>query len=318
MSGWIKLHRKMRDSDLWLSEPFTKGQAWIDLIMLARFKEGYARIRGQRVDLQRGQLAWSEVGLAKRWQWSRKKVRKFLSEMEKEEHQIAQQKSNVTTLITIINFDKYQSEDTAEYTTEETAECTAEDTRNKKEKEGKEGEKKRESSNEDLSSAKHDDAPKKSNQPPCPHQEIIKLYHELLPELPQVNVWNQSSKKNLQARWREDKARQSLDWWKWFFAEKIGNSDFLMGRVKEFRADLDWIVRPSNFQKIMNGRYQNRDSAQQQIQPRNYKEAQDAERRQRALRLISQKQGRDGNAEDGNNQDGIGQTGNCLPSSGIQ
>lgn len=176
-----------------------------------------------------------------------------------------------------------------------------------------------ESSEEDsLSADESADVPIVKKPPPCPHKEIIAAYHELLPELPQVNVWNQSSKKNLQARWREDKARQSLDWWKWLFAERIGNSDFLMGKIKEFRADLDWIVRPNNFQKIMNGRYQNRDSAQQKIQPRNYKEAQDAERRQRALRLISQKQGRDGNAEDGNNQDGIGQAGNCLPSSGIQ
>ena len=31
--GWIKLHRSMFDNDLWTAEPFTKGQAWIDLIV---------------------------------------------------------------------------------------------------------------------------------------------------------------------------------------------------------------------------------------------------------------------------------------------
>ncbi len=92
---------------------------------------------------------------------------------------------------------------------------------------------------------------------PCPHERIIELYHQELPELPVVQAWNGTSRKNLQARWREDSKRQSLDWWQWFFREYVKKSNFLMGRVKDFQATLSWIVRPKNFEKVLNGQYVN-------------------------------------------------------------
>jgi len=100
------------------------------------------------------------------------------------------------------------------------------------------------------------DGQESSKVPHCPHRDIIKIYHETLPELPQVRVWNGTSRKNLQARWREEKKRQSLDWWRTFFLENIKPSDFLMGRKTDFRANLGWIVGPRNFAKILNGQYQ--------------------------------------------------------------
>ena len=47
----------MLDSDFWLSEKFTKGQAWIDLIGLATHKDKSIWIRGIEIKLKRGQLA---------------------------------------------------------------------------------------------------------------------------------------------------------------------------------------------------------------------------------------------------------------------
>ena len=43
----------------------------------------------------------------------------------------------------------------------------------------------------------------KSLFPDCPHQEIIALYHECLPELPRVRKWDGQREKNLKVRWRE-------------------------------------------------------------------------------------------------------------------
>lgn len=37
-SGWVKLYRKLMDNPIWLEERFTKGQAWVDLIMLSNFE----------------------------------------------------------------------------------------------------------------------------------------------------------------------------------------------------------------------------------------------------------------------------------------
>jgi len=116
-AGWIKIWRQVMDTDLWLEEKFTRGQAWIDLLMLANHQDGFVRVRGVKVEVKRGQIALSEVELAKRWKWSRGKVRRFCSELEsKTVQQIEQQKNNVTTLISIINYEKYQGNGTADST----------------------------------------------------------------------------------------------------------------------------------------------------------------------------------------------------------
>lgn len=146
-TGWFKLCRKMLDSDLWLSERFTRGQAWVDLVGLARFQDGFMRINGVRINLARGELGYSEVSLAKRWNWSRGKVRRFLDELETDQR-IVQRKTNVTTVISIVNYELYQSPDTADETPNGTASNTASGTANgtqkkkeKKEKNCKKGKK---------------------------------------------------------------------------------------------------------------------------------------------------------------------------------
>lgn len=116
--GWVRLHRKIEDSPLWFAEPFTKAQAWIDLFLYANHKQAKIFIRGIEIEVKRGQLAWSEVTMAKRWKWSRKRVRNFLKYLEKEQ-QITQSKDRyITTLATICNYETHQK-DTAEDTAEE-------------------------------------------------------------------------------------------------------------------------------------------------------------------------------------------------------
>lgn len=88
----------------------------------------------------------------------------------------------------------------------------------------------------------------------CPHKKIVELYHKILPSLPTVRIWTETQQKYLRARWREDKSRQNLEWWMQYF-EFIGQSEFLMGNKTDFRASLEWVVRPSNMGKILNGHY---------------------------------------------------------------
>ena len=105
--GYFKFWRKLLHSDLWLSEKFSRGQAWVDLVGLANHKDGYIRVRGNRVEIPRGTVGWSAVRLGKRWRWSRGKVARFLDELETEQ-QIVQQKNAITSLIKIIKWDDYQ------------------------------------------------------------------------------------------------------------------------------------------------------------------------------------------------------------------
>lgn len=94
----------------------------------------------------------------------------------------------------------------------------------------------------------------------CPHQKIIEAYHEILPECPRIRVWPKASERQMAARWRESKERQSLEWWRHVFSD-VSQSDFLMGRTARdgpFVFSLGWFVKPTNFAKVLNGQYKNR------------------------------------------------------------
>ena len=105
--------------------------------------------------------------------------------------------------------------------------------------------------------------------PDCKHSEVISLYHQHLPTLRKVEVWNAARQGYLRQRWREVAEELSksqaidssnvLSWWGEFF-QHVGKSKFLTGRVnskdgRAFTADLEWILKPSNFAKIVEGKY---------------------------------------------------------------
>lgn len=98
-----------------------------------------------------------------------------------------------------------------------------------------------------------------SDTPDCPHQAIIDLYHKHLPMMTKIKIWNDQRQSILKTRWREDPKRQNLDWWEGFF-KYIAGIDFLCGRSGDWQADLEWIIRPKNFVKIVEGKYENREA----------------------------------------------------------
>lgn len=107
----------------------------------------------------------------------------------------------------------------------------------------------------------NDIKPESPSKPDCPHQDIIAIYHEVLPMCPEVRLWTPARQSKLRARWNEDPKRQSLDYWRRFF-NYVASCDFLVGKTKEpFFANLEWMVTPSNFTKIIERNYENRGAA---------------------------------------------------------
>lgn len=105
-----------------------------------------------------------------------------------------------------------------------------------------------------------DSTGKAKSRPSCPHQRIVDLYHEVLPELRQVRQWNDTRRRLLARRWSESPERQTLDWWREFFGY-VRQSRFLMGQTtgrdgRPFDCDLEWLIRPSNFAKVIEGKYE--------------------------------------------------------------
>ncbi len=115
--GYIKLWRSSVDNDLYFAEPFTKWQAWTDLLLLANHQPNTIGVRGNLVSVDRGQVAAGEDYLAKRWKWSRGKVRRFMG-MLRDRGQTVQQKSHILSIYTITNWDLYQPDNTTDSTTE--------------------------------------------------------------------------------------------------------------------------------------------------------------------------------------------------------
>lgn len=105
--GWIKLHREILENPLWENKPFSKGQAWIDLLLMANFKDKRVLTGNKAVDIPRGSFITSELKLADRWGWSRGKTRAYLNLLEGERMITKNCTRNWTTL-TIVNYGFYQ------------------------------------------------------------------------------------------------------------------------------------------------------------------------------------------------------------------
>lgn len=242
MNGWIKLHRKIALTDNWLAEPFTRGQALVDLFILANHKPGYVRVRGERIDLERGQCGWSEVKLAERWKWSRGKVRRFFSELEKDGI-ISRKTDNRKTVITICNYLHYQTGDTADGTADDTADGQQTDSRrysNKNDKNDK-NEKKRVEKN-DFSEFL---------------SEAFASYNHLAEQLglPRAQVLTDTRKKKLLARL---KSCNGIEGWK-FALQQLSKSGYCQGdNGRGWRADFDFLLQEKSFTKLMEGSYADR------------------------------------------------------------
>lgn len=97
---------------------------------------------------------------------------------------------------------------------------------------------------------------------PCPVSQIIDLYKSIAIRLPIPRVIPDTTKADISARWRQDERFRTIEFWTEFFTY-CENNQFLSGQVdgrdgkKPFRADLQWVVKASNFAKIINGNYHN-------------------------------------------------------------
>jgi hypothetical protein len=104
----------------------------------------------------------------------------------------------------------------------------------------------------------------------CPHLELLALWKEVLPALPQhdPDLWDGARADHLRTRWRETAARkrwhskaEGLTYFRKLF-EYIGESHFLCGRTHQkgrrpFLIELAWLVRAANWAAVHEGRYAN-------------------------------------------------------------
>lgn len=99
--------------------------------------------------------------------------------------------------------------------------------------------------------------PPKGADESIPLKKILDAYHEKLPELPRVVVFTDKRKKQLSARWKEDRSRQTIEWWTGYF-EYVSSIPFLNGQNnRNWKADFEWLTNQNNLAKVIEGKYEN-------------------------------------------------------------
>lgn len=90
------------DSEVFSRDPFSRKDAWLWLIENAQWEDGKK--------LQRGQIEVRQMDLAATWKWTRSKVVRWI-EAAQEANMIRTTSSTTSTIITICNYEKYQSDE---------------------------------------------------------------------------------------------------------------------------------------------------------------------------------------------------------------
>ena len=81
--SFVQIPRESIDKFLW--DAMSDREAFMDLFVIANYKEGYIKIRNwERILIYPWEVWWSNDSLATRWKWSRWKVSRFLNVLEKE------------------------------------------------------------------------------------------------------------------------------------------------------------------------------------------------------------------------------------------
>jgi uncharacterized phage protein (TIGR02220 family) len=118
-NGWIKLHRRIQANWIWQSSnPFDKRSAWIDLLLLANHEDKKTLLGNELISIKRGEHITSERKLAKRWGWSRNKVRNFLEVLEKDSMILLDKKDQKRTGIKVLNYSDYQGNEDRQKTSQ--------------------------------------------------------------------------------------------------------------------------------------------------------------------------------------------------------
>lgn len=105
--GFILLHRSIMEHWVWLSDKHFRR--WIDLIFLASWEERTVEFSKKTITLKRGQFITSIRHLMFRWNTNASTVLEFLKTLRACK-MIGFRSFSDMTVITILNYDKYQSE----------------------------------------------------------------------------------------------------------------------------------------------------------------------------------------------------------------
>ena len=259
IQGYIKLYRQIQECWLWFDdEKFTKGQAWVDLLLLANHKDKRMSFKEQIITIRRGQFVTSIAKLSERWGWSFNTTKKFLNLLESD-NMLIRKSDNKKTLITIVNYEIYQSRDDEKITeldsqadrlTDSQADSQADSlgasklivklTPNKNDK--------------NIKNEKNEKNERRESVTIESCREVIQLFNAITDSFPKVEAETGARIRTLKTRLK----KYSVDDFNRAF-HMAEESDFLSGRNGKWDGcSFDWIIKEANLVKILEGNYDNK------------------------------------------------------------
>lgn len=127
--GYVPIYRTLRDNWIWQDEePFDRRSAWIDLLLSVNHEERKILINNQVIVIKPGQKWTSYRTLARQWNWSKDRVKRFIK-LLKSDGMIQTDETHCGTLLTIVNWSNFTiPRDTKRDTNKDTSKDTHKDT----------------------------------------------------------------------------------------------------------------------------------------------------------------------------------------------
>ena len=176
-NGWISLNRKITNNWLWKDKPFSKGQAWIDILLMVNHKENKVLFRDELINVERGERITSQVKLSDRWGWSRGKVRKFLTMLESD-NMLVVRTDKRKTVLKVVNYNVYQDNNNSK--SQQTEQEKDKRTSKRKTREKQETEQEA-TTNNNVNNENNDNNKKKINYKTCNYTDLYKKIFDMYP-----------------------------------------------------------------------------------------------------------------------------------------
>lgn len=224
-SGWVKIYRELLNNTIFHNEKLLKVLIWCTL---KATHEEYDQLVGRKiVHLQPGQFVTGRFKASEELRLKPSTAWDYLKVLEAN-NTIDIQSDSKYSVITVVNWGTYQSHEIksdSNPNNKSTANQHKQEHKNNKKSDSKE--------------------------PPINSERILALYSQHCPRLPQIRTLDNKRKRILTAWGDLDEIEQVF--------KSVGQSDFLCGlNSTQWRASFDWIIKPENRLKILEGNYTKR------------------------------------------------------------
>jgi hypothetical protein len=246
MSGWVAIDRGIFEHTFFAREPMSEREAWVWIITRAAWQDTRHRVGSAMVEVPRGSLMATLREMQQAWLWgSDKRVRLFLARLKNEEMIGLKTDASGThkkTQISVCKYEFFQQAGRNGKTQTDASGTQAGRTKETREQNNKEQEKKEEAK------ASSDAA------------DLDACFQHFNATAERVGWSRVQSKTNprLAALSQRIKSVGGADKWREAI-NRAAMSPLLTGQSGSgWRADFDWLAKPANFTKLMEGNYDQR------------------------------------------------------------